>query len=313
MTKFNFRTGGAAAEEADQAVRDAGKGTGPKYFKIENDGDKITARFVTDEPDWIWVAQHSFVPTKPAPKDGGDNWPRSMMSVCRHDEAFAGHYTDCYTCDNKLKNTFGKTATPQVRVWALAVEREIVTGDGTEALGGESMKGMVVGVRDKIEEIDELGEDGKPTGTTLRYPKILIINQPVKSFFGPLRSLYGLYKTVCDRDMVITRDGTGTDTSYRFSPIDPIDEVKPGTPAWEKYQQVLTERDISLGTIVADHASDAYYARFFDPAFDVDKDGTVVPAGSVPVAAGSDPAPAATGLDPDLKARIRNLGAPSKG
>ncbi|MFF7198215.1 hypothetical protein ACFZAM_31465 [Streptomyces sp. NPDC008079] len=309
---FTFRKGGSAAEEADQAARDANRGhNGPDYFGIKDDQGTIAIRVLTDHDDWIFAEQHSFVPTKAAPKDAGDNWPKSMTAVCRHDEAFEGHYSDCYICDNKLKNNFGKTAVPQVRVWALAIERELVRGDGSDALGGPSKKDMLIGVRDKIEEIDELNADGKPTGTTLRYPKVLIINQPMKSFFGPLRALNGLYGTVCDRDMIVTRDGTGTDTTYRFSSLDPMPDIKPGTPEWQKYEQVLAEREINLSAIVADKASDAYYARFFNPAFDVDKDGNVLTAGSPRSSLAT--AESSGSYDPALKERIRALSQPTNG
>ncbi|MGW9067869.1 hypothetical protein ACWGQT_00255 [Streptomyces yangpuensis] len=308
---MTFRRGGSAAEEADKEANASSGGRRTiDYFSLKSDGEETAIRLLTDHDDWIWVEQHSFVPTKAAPQ-GAENWPKSMTAVCRKDEAFAGHYTDCYICDNKIKNNFGKLASSRIRVWALAVEREVVRGDGSEALGGPSMKGIVIGVRDKVDEVDELDADDKPTGVKLRYPRIIIVNQPMKGFFANLKALHGLYGTVCDRDFSVTRDGTGTDTNYKIVPIDPVPDVKPGTPTWDKYLQAAQERGVNLDATVADKASDAYYARFFDPAKQVDKEGNVTAAS----ASGTGPVnlPAATGtaqaLPQDLRDRIRNLGS----
>jgi hypothetical protein len=313
---ITFRRGGNAAEEAEKEANASGnrRDRSPDYFSLKNDKDSTVVRLLSDHDDWIYVEQHSFVPTKAAP-EGAENWPKSMTAVCRKDPVFNGHYADCYICDNGVKNNFGKVASSRIRIWALAIERELVRGDGSEALGGPSLKGVVVGVRDKIDEIDELDAEGKPTGTKLKFPKIIVINQPMKGFFSNLKALYGLYRTVCDRDFEITRDGTGTDTNYKIMPIDPLPDLKPGTPAWEKYLQAVAEREINLDAIVADKASDEYYARFFDPSKQVDKDGTVTAAsaatGMLNLAAASSAAPADTGLSADLRDRIRNLGAPA--
>ncbi|MFE0490173.1 hypothetical protein [Streptomyces griseoaurantiacus] len=315
---IKFNRGGTAAEQAEKEANvSSGGRRGPDYLSLKEDGSSTVLRLLTDHDDWIWVDQHSFVPTKPGPKDA-EKWPKAMTSVCRKDRAFAGHYNDCYICDAKLKNSFGKLASPRVRVWALAIEREIVRGDGSEALGGPAKQGVVVGIRDKIDEVDELGADGKPTGVKLQYPRILVINQPMKGFFSHFKALHGLYGTVVDRDFSITRSGTGTDTEYKIVPIDPVADpatgqnlIKPGTPIWEKYLQAVAEREISLDAIVADKASDEYYARFFDPTKSVDKDGTITTAtGNVanfPTASASG-APA--DISSDLRSKIQMLGTP---
>ncbi|MGW1436906.1 hypothetical protein ACWD7M_16850 [Streptomyces griseus] len=316
---INFRRGGTAAEEAEKEANGSYGRREAKFFGLKNDGDQAVVRLLTDHDDWIYVLQHSFIPTKPAPQ-GAEHWPPSMMAVCRKDEVFAGHYTDCYLCDNKVKNTFGNSGSPYVRLWALAVEREVVRGDGTDALGGPSHKGLVVGIRDKIDEIDELDAEGKPTGVKFRYPRILIINQPMKGFFANLKALYGLHGSVCDRDYEITREGEKKSTNYRMVPIDPLPDVAPGTPHWQQYQTAIAEREINLDVIVAERAADAYYAKWFDPAKDVDKDGNVVAAGSAvgsvsminldAQGASAAAAPAAD-ISPDLRSRIANLGVPA--
>lgn len=309
MPTFTFNRGGAAAEEADKATSGVRTSTHADFFSLKDDGEATVIRLLTDHDDWIYVGQHSFVPTKPGPKDA-ERWPETMMAVCRHDQSFGGYYKDCYICDAKLKNRFGKVASSRVRLWALAVEREVVKGDGSEALGGPERLNTIVGIRDKIDEIHEVDDKGEETGNILRYPRILVINQPMKGFFASLKSLYGLHNTLCDRDYTVTREGTGTDTSYRFTAIDPVPDVKPGTPAWEKWQQVLTEREISLEQMVAHRASDEYFAKWFDPSKRLDKDGKVV-ASDTPVNLPADEGSAPTGYSADLRDRIRNLGAPT--
>lgn len=318
-TSVAFRRGGAAAEVAEGENREAAKSrrsSGPDYLSLTKDGEQVLVRLLTDDPDVIWVDQHSFIPTKAAPDDA-ENWPKKLTAVCRKDKAFTGHFKDCYICKNKIKNDFGKVSYPQIRVWALAVERELVKGDGTEALGGPEKKGVVVGVRDKTIEVDQVDEDGKETGEKLRYPKVIIINQPVNNFYSHFRQMLGLHKNLTDRDYLITRKGTGTGTEYVVTSMDPIESLKPGTPAWQRYLETLAERKIDLGEIVMAKADDAYYAKFFDPEFEVDKDGKVVPAGTAAKAEGvvnldSDAAPAQTGssLAPSLRDQIRGMGAP---
>ncbi|MDQ1041438.1 hypothetical protein QFZ75_007940 [Streptomyces sp. V3I8] len=323
-TSPTFRKGGSAAEEAEKESNANGgrRDRGPDYFSLKEDQSSTVIRLLTDHDDWIYVEQHSFVPTKAAPK-GVEKWPKAMTSVCRKDPAFEGHFSDCYICDNKIKNNFGKVASSRIRVWALAVERELVRGDGTEALGGPAKKGVVIGVRDRIDEVDELNADGKPTGAKVNYPRLLVINQPMKGFFANLKALHGLYGTVCDRDFAITRDGLGTDTNYKIVPIDPIPDLKPGTPAWELYTQSVTDREVVLEAIVGEKASDEYYARFFDPTKTVEKDGTIVDStaattatgavavgGMMNLASASSPS-GDTGLSSDMRGKIQALGVPA--
>lgn len=320
---MTFRKGGSAAEEAEKESNASGgrRDKSPDYFSLKEDQASTVIRLLTDHDDWIYVEQHSFVPTKAAPK-GVEKWPKAMTSVCRKDPAFDGHYGDCYICDNKVKNSFGKVASSRIRVWALAVERELVRGDGSEALGGPAKKGVVIGVRDKVDEVDELNAEGKTTGNKVNYPRLLVINQPMKGFFANLKALHGLYGTVCDRDFAITRDGTGTDTNYKIVPIDPIPDLKPGTPAWELYTQSVAERQVNLEVIVAEKASDEYYGRFFDPSKEVDKEGNVTDVAATATGAvavgGVMNLPSTTGatasdagLSADMRDKIRNLGTPT--
>lgn len=215
-------------------------------------------------PAWLTVDMHTMVPTKAAPSDWPTNskWPATMMAVCRNDKVFKARYGDCYICANVTK-AGGKKNLPVPRTWALVVRREEVLGDGSEALGGEAFKGQVVGIRDLTKEITS-GKEGATT--TRRVPRIEVVTQAWSNFFGPLSGFAQRYKTILDRDYYITRIGSGTDTDYRIVPNDPIT-----LPDGSKY---VTDLDTvrsqypdlpDLRSLVAEMASDDYYARFFDP------------------------------------------------
>lgn len=248
----NIRRGGQGAEEASKT---GGKFAKINYFSLDDKESKIY-RFLTDSPDWFWVKQHPSVPTKNKPEDFTGNWPSSMPAVCRHDEAFAGIYTDCYICDTPVMSPHdaSKPLKPAIRVWALAIEREKVEEGG-----------VVKGYRTVMEEVPERNEKGEETGKNIRQPKIVVVNMGVKNFFSGLQGIYGLFNTVCDRDYMIRRTGTGLDTDYQIIPLDKIPGVEPGTDTWAKFEKAVADQNIDLLQVIADRASDEYYARFFDP------------------------------------------------
>lgn len=292
----NFGRGGAAAEEA---AKQAGGGKFAKvnYFSLEENKTAVL-RFLTDSPDWLYVKQHPSVPTKNKPADFKGNWPPSMPAICRHDGAFAGIYTDCYVCDTPIMNPRDNTKPlkPAVRVWALAVEREPVVENG-----------VTKGYRSVIEEIPVRDEKGEETGKVIRQPKIVVVNMGMKNFFSGLQGIFGLFGTVCDRDYLIRRTGTGLDTDYQIIPLDKIESVQPGTPAWEKFEKAIEENGLDLAKIVADKASDEYYARFFDPTKTVASSGGTADASPAEQAAAA-PTPQAQEpvVDQDRLAAMRD-------
>jgi len=264
-----FGRGGAAAEEADEAVR---KASGKKFHKVPflsiDDGGYQILRYLTDSPDWLWVKQHTGVPTKNPPKDYEGNWPESMPSTCRYDDAFAGIYSDCYICDAKLHNKWKRPCNPQVRIWAIAVLREEVKGTQEMADAGQiqpNQVGFVVGCRDVYREAPVLDADGKDTGEVKQELALVLVNNPVSNYFQGLQSAYGTYGTVCDRDYKVERKGSGKDTEYHNISLDKTPNLMPGTDKWQRYLDAIEEQKVDLEKIVSDKASDDYYARFFDP------------------------------------------------
>lgn len=286
----NLRRGGAGAEEASKG---GGKFARLNYFSLDENKTGIY-RFLTDSPDWFYVKQHPSVPTKNKPDDFKGNWPQGMPAVCRHDEAFAGMYSDCYICDTPIMNPRdnSKPLKPAVRVWALAIEREAVVKDG-----------VTTGYKSVIEEIPERNDKGEETGKVIRQPKIVVVNMGMKNFFSGLQGIYGLFQTVCDRDYMIRRTGQGLDTDYQIIPLDKMPDVAPGTETWAKYEKAVADQGIDLMKIIADRASDEYYNRFFIPG---NGGGSTASTASVP----SQPsAPAASNepvVDQDRLAAMRD-------
>lgn len=305
-----FKKGSEAIEEsvkAEQAARASASGR-LEYLTVESD-DTVFLRFLTDAPEWIKVAQHAFAKTKTGPKDA-KKWPKSMGAVCRYDSQIADMFNGCYICDAGVKSAYrDEPSRPSGKVWALAVMRASIKGDGSEDLGGPSMKGRVIGMGDVTEEYEIL-KDGKSTGKKGVRPKIVMVNQAWSNFFAPLHHAWTVNGTVCDRDYAVKKSGSGTDTTYSIMPLDKVPGLEPGTEAWKRFEQALKDREIDLDEIVMNQASDEWYAKWFDPSKSVDKDGKVVKNLADADAEVFSPTPDATGpLDADAEAKMRELQA----
>lgn len=266
-----FRRGAEASQEASKASTFART----QYFGLEN-GKSCIVRFLTDHDEWIVVDQHNNVPTKAKPADyEGQNWPERFLAVCRNDPAFAGMYSDCYICDHLVDGKSLKK--PSARTYALACLREEVTENG-----------RVIGIKDSEREVTipaREAKDGKPAQPERKVMEkaVVVVSQGYKNFFSALKGFAGHYGTVLDRDYYIKREGSSTDTEYTIIPLDPI--VLEGGKRFDVRDPEVAKRyehDIDLGQVVADKASDEFYARFFDPRFAVTKEGAVEKTGADP-------------------------------
>lgn len=279
MAGFNRGAKSIEHEEQQRAAAISGKANRLDYFKVDK-GDTVYVRFLTDGDDdgWIKVAQHNYARCKPAP-EGVKSWPKGLTGVCRYDGQIREILgtSDCYICDNEVPSgSREEFAKPTNRVWALAVLRHRVIGDGSEELGGPDFDGKFLGYDDVWEEYTVLDAKGEPTNEKAERPKIVIVNMAWNNFFQPLSSMYQMYGTVCDRDFAIKRTGDGRDTAYSIMPLDKTEGLEPGSQSWkERYTDQLEQRDITLEKIVLDLASDEHYARFFDATKAVDKDGKI--------------------------------------
>lgn len=288
----NFRKGGDAGEEA--SAKASVRFAKVEYFSLE-DKEQGLLRFLTEHTDWITVDQHQMVPTKPKPADYEGNWPDKMGAVCRKDKAF--DYGDCYICDFGLeKGKGGKVKRPQPRTWALACRREEVIENG-----------RVVGIKDKLREVQRKKEGSDETETVIEKD-IVVVRFAWSNFWHNIQAAAGHYKTVLDRDYLVKRKGSGLDTDYSILPIDPVPAANGEVfdlrnPEFMK----LYANEYDLENIITRQSEDEFYARFFDPRVTVTKEGAVTETGA-------DPTPKADNdVSEDrlkaLKDRVTNYGA----
>lgn len=300
-----FKRGQEGAEAAEK-MHSGARFPRTEYLHIEDEG-QVILRYVTDFPEWIYITQHAGAPTKNPPKDWDKDrkWPESMPAVCRHDKAFEGIYSDCYICDAKLQNQWGRECKPSMRVWALACLREEVIGTQEMADRGDiepNQIGKRLGYRDAIREVAEKDDKGEPTGKVLEERAIVVVNMAPSNYFDALKSIHGIYGTVCDRDYVVRKSGVKKDTVYTHVPLDPIEGLNPDSDKWQRYLDSVKEQNIDLGEIISERASDDYFAKFFDP------DKSVASKGGEQGGSASAPSPASkpeAEVDQDRLASMR--------
>lgn len=300
---LNISRGGASAKE------EAAKTSFSSFKRVEflniKDGESIIVRFIDDGDEWPWVYQHGFVPTKGAPpdwdpkgKDGAPakQWSETMGSVCRKqknkdgDLVFPDYNGECFICDemHNPDNKKGKYF-PSVKVWARVIEREQVKG--TQQMVDDGLiparkLGKPVGFRDKLIEQQDTDSEGNPTGPVKKVPRVFVINQGMKNFYGGMEAFYENYGTVLDRDFRITREGEKLKTDYNIIPLEPIKIMVPvldneGNPeidletgepemeegVWSLEDPAIKESYAKLLNMEAEierQASDRHYDTFFD-------------------------------------------------
>lgn len=350
-----FGRGGEAAVEAEEEIA-ASRGGGASFRKTHylpkiGKGKHIVLRYLLDSSEWWYVMSHPSAPTKGKPSDwpDGRSFPENMPAVCRYDKAFKADpekgleavYHDCYICDAKLVNGWGRECKPVIRVYTLAVVREEVVAT-QEMVDDPAMPqitaehlGKSIGYRDATREVevpkrDDKGEvikdkDGKTVMETIVEPQIIVVNQAVNNYFNGLQSMFGIYKTVTDRDYVVKQNNEGKDVEYVHIPLEKIESLVPGAPAWERYPKAIEAQgdSVDIEHILMDRSSDDYYATFFDPSKEAPKRGGNKDdkGGSAPTSQGNS-APAAqqnaapsNEPDPDalaaMRARMRGGSAPA--
>lgn len=247
-----------------------------EFFGLD-DGETEVIRLLTDfeavrasdgelAGGWPAFRQHQNIPTKPAPSDYKGKWPATMPANCRRDPQFADAYSDCYICDviGPMLQYYKK---PGQRYFALAVLREAVKEDG-----------RIVGYKDKTVEVTIKGKDGEEDRVE-KVKAIVVVNMAWKNFFSILNGYASAYGTVLDRDYQITRHGEKLDTTYTVIPLDPIHANLDGESVpfdlrddrlMVRYLPRAAEigyakaSDERLSEVIAERASDDFYARFFD-------------------------------------------------
>lgn len=260
-----------------EAYVPAGGGFNRTDFFSLDDGSSAVLRFLTDfeavrasdgelAGGWPAFRQHQNIPTKPKPSDYKGNWPATMPANCRRDPQFADAYSDCYICD-VIGPTLQYYKKPGQRYFALAVLREAVKEDG-----------RIVGYRDQLKEITIKGKDGEEDRTE-KVKAVVVVNMAWKNFFSILNGYASAYGTVLDRDYKVERHGEKLDTTYTIIPLDPTGANLDGeTVPFDLRDDRLMVRylpraadigyakasDERLSEVIAERASDDFYARFFD-------------------------------------------------
>jgi hypothetical protein len=261
----SFRRGGDAAEAA---LKTGGNFSREVFFGIE-DGETAVIRWLTDEPEWISVDMYGFLPTKPAPADWTGNWPKSMPVVSRQSRnadkelVFPWLADNDFIRDHMIDPKTNKPYSPSSRTWAYCCVREEVRND----------QGQLLGYRDKMRD-NTYEKDGETV--TEKVKDIQILNLGFKTFFSIFNGYAKHFKTLLDRDYIVTRKGSGIkDTSYTAIPLDPIrlDDAtcqQLGIPAGSNYDlripaiAALYHPEATLEELIMNRVSDEYMARFFD-------------------------------------------------
>src|SRR3954451_5531914 len=247
---LDFATGGLAAAEyakTPSPARNAQWGQTYLTSFLQDDGDRVLVRFLTDEPQLIETLQHGLVPTKPAPKDKPveRSWPSQLPAVCRYTPLGADRhqaYSECYICDF-MRDEKGEKLYAGTRLWGLAAIREEVLGTPEMVEAGQiaaHQVGQPVGYRDKTEEMDELDQTGKPTGKKVQRKIIVIVNMAQSNFWSPLMTNKIYFHTIVDRDYLVVRKGarqpgggggkrSGGKVLYEFVPVNPAFVQHPET------------------------------------------------------------------------------------
>lgn len=202
------------------------QGENKAYVRYLSEFRKFDGNPESNPSVWITIDHHGQIPTKAKPEelDKDRKWPKAMGCVCRKGKAFARKYGGkCHVCDNVPENMYGKKPRPTPRTWAVGVLREKIVGDGSEELGGPSMKGRTVTFQDKMEEVHKVDEKGEIIeGETEMVPVYFFAHQAYDNFFGGLAAAGEEYGTVLDRDYLVVREGEGTATNYQHVPQDPV-------------------------------------------------------------------------------------------
>jgi hypothetical protein len=283
----NFNRGTEVAEAQSKAAG----GQRASFLSIKS-GERKILRPLTDLDAIITIDVHMGVPTKPHPKNvKEDNWPGQMSAVCQNAPAFIDHYEGggdnpqegepvyeegyghCYIHEH-MQNVMGRfkvsVAVPKTQIWGLFVLREAIYDNG-----------KITGFKDVLEDFTD--SDGK----THKIPKIVIASQSWSNFWAQFAASAFMTDTICDKDFGIER----VDNDYTVSPGPATPDLKPGTPAWQRYTDALALRDLSVEGVITYQSSPDYYGRFFDPEW---KDPSEDEEGGTAAASGNGTAADAT-------------------
>jgi len=179
-----FETANVGFDEIE-ARKNSGGGGGGFFFKLPMSGDSATVRFLDDEPDWAWVHE--------LPK--GERTKYGFTEVCRDQDPETGQRNGepCPGCDKQDGKNYRRKMEARLRV----IWRNAPVYEEVEAEGGKTKRNYdnVVGHADAV--------------ARWTVGKVILEELDGKN---------ATYKGLTNRDYVVTRSGTGLDTSYRIEP-----------------------------------------------------------------------------------------------
>jgi hypothetical protein len=279
------------------------------FFSVP-DGKSVVVRFLLDYDEWPSVEVHTMVPVQKKQPEGRRSWPKTVPAICRRTKLpdatpadvqatmpyFPYLFPDCYICDH-IRKADGKAIGRSSRSFTLVVIREEVRGDGSDALGGETNKGKLLGYKDKMKEVAVVDATGKPTGDVEKVRDIQIVQQAYSNFFIHLEGMAGVHGTLLDRDYFIKRKGESTDTEYQIVHLDPqyvngangpvIFDLRDAEFA-KRYGIEVTPQgriypeELDLDAHIDRQMGDRYYGLYIDPRIPqpVENQGTSANGGS---------------------------------
>jgi len=165
------------------------------------DKEVHVVRFLTD--DVITADMHEFIQTNDGKTKNFLIDPDKGDFVARYASPTPGLG---WTTDYKTKQTV--PSKPRTRTIGVAVVREMVQKPG--------------GGFDIVDKVDSL-EIG---GQSFQKRNFVLITQSASNFWNSLMGSYMVYGTLTDRDYRIQRIGSGVDTSYSITPLDPVEELR---------------------------------------------------------------------------------------
>lgn len=256
------RRGGDTAEQVQKSKRKSGGRARYLSSLLKDDGDSVVIRLLDDDPAWLVVDTHEFIPTRPKPADWEGEWPKSMGAVCRKDEWFKdengnweeGYDGTCYICDHDYgEDRWGRPKSrPVTTVWARACVREQV----------RDAQGNPLGYQDQLVEVEEDGQ-------TKKIRNLVLVNFKWGNFFEELHGIRNAYRadnpnyTLLDQDFRITKK-TEPKVEYNSYPLPAIPDHQPGTESWKVYEQAIEEQGLDLEKLVKYRSTDDYYAMWID-------------------------------------------------
>lgn len=278
---MKYQGGRAAAKTVEDETSFSSNGRRYSYISsvLKKKGDSVIIRFVddiemppTEQNFWITLATHDYVPVKDSYKSNGDGKkrPRTMTAICRTQGLLQGAHEECYICDNLTKpdkkgveRRWSKSGT----TFARAIHRERVKITQADVDAGDAPPEALDkwAMHDTMVEVDELNDDGKPTGRKVMRPEIFLVQQKWSNFFEPISIMAQEYDdTVLDRDWKITRTAEGLETDYTPAPLNQTPGFTLADPETRKVYDDVFSFDEMIEFIDNLH-SDEYYGRFFNP------------------------------------------------